>query len=58
MSDRKPGWWDDYIGPGKPIDTSSFFVIALNNIGGCHGSTGPTSINPETGEQWGLTSHW
>ncbi len=53
MSDRKPGWWDDYIGPGKPIDTSRFFVIALNNIGGCHGSTGPTSINPETGEQWG-----
>ena len=51
--DRKPGWWDFYIGPGKPIDTSRFFVVSLNNIGGCHGSTGPRSINPETGEPWG-----
>lgn len=51
--DRKPGWWDAYIGPGKPIDTRHFFVVALNNIGGCHGSTGPTSINPETGRPWG-----
>lgn len=51
--DRKPGWWDSYIGPGKPIDTNRFFVVALNNLGGCHGSTGPRSINPETGQPWG-----
>lgn len=51
--DKKPGWWDHYIGPGKPIDTNRFFVVSLNNIGGCHGSTGPRSINPETGEVWG-----
>jgi homoserine O-acetyltransferase/O-succinyltransferase len=51
--ERKPGWWDACIGPGKPIDTNRFFVVSLNNIGGCHGSTGPTSINPETGKPWG-----
>lgn len=51
--DRKPGWWDAYIGPGKAIDTRRFFVVSLNNIGGCHGSTGPQSINPATGEAWG-----
>ncbi|QFU77609.1 homoserine O-acetyltransferase [Halioglobus maricola] len=53
MDERKPGWWDECIGPGKPIDTDRFFVVSLNNIGGCHGSTGPTSINPETGKPWG-----
>ncbi|MDX9873846.1 MAG: homoserine O-acetyltransferase [Spongiibacteraceae bacterium] len=53
LDDAKPGWWDHYIGPGKPIDTNRFFVVSLNNIGGCHGSTGPTSINPETGRPWG-----
>lgn len=51
--ERKPGWWDAYIGPGKPIDTSLFFVVSLNNLGGCHGSTGPTSLNPGTGRPWG-----
>ncbi len=51
--DKKPGWWDECIGPGKPIDTNRFFVVSLNNIGGCHGSTGPSSINPDTGKPWG-----
>ncbi|TCO75307.1 homoserine O-succinyltransferase MetX [Chromatocurvus halotolerans] len=51
--DRKPGWWEECIGPGKPIDTRRFFVVSLNNIGGCHGSTGPASINPGTGQPWG-----
>lgn len=51
--DRKPGWWEECIGPGKPIDTRRFFVVSLNNIGGCHGSTGPASINPATGQPWG-----
>ncbi|WP_111498080.1 MULTISPECIES: homoserine O-succinyltransferase MetX [Marinobacter] len=51
--ERKPGWWDSCIGPGKPIDTDRFFVVSLNNLGGCHGSTGPNSTNPETGRCYG-----
>lgn len=51
--DKKPGWWDSAIGPGKAIDTNKFFVVCLNNLGGCKGSTGPTSINPETGKHYG-----
>ena len=47
------GWWDNMAGPGKPIDTDRFFVVGLNNLGGCHGSTGPSSINPETGQPYG-----
>jgi homoserine O-acetyltransferase/O-succinyltransferase len=52
-TDAKPGWWDNCIGPGKPIDTNKFYVVCLNNLGGCAGSTGPTSINPETGTWYG-----
>ena len=51
--DGKPGWWSGYIGPGKAIDTDHFFVVCSNNLGGCRGSTGPTSINPETGRVFG-----
>jgi len=51
--DRKPGWWETCIGPGKPIDTRRFFVVSPNNIGSCKGSTGPATINPETGRPYG-----
>lgn len=51
--DRKLGWWDNCIGPGRPLDTTRFFVVSLNNPGGCAGSTGPASLNPQTGRAWG-----
>ena len=47
------GWWDNMIGPGKPLDTNRFFVVGVNNLGSCFGSTGPQSINPDTGKPWG-----
>jgi len=53
QGDDKVGWWDNMIGPEKPIDTNKQFVVCLNNLGGCHGTTGPTSINPETNKVYG-----
>ncbi|MBI2316442.1 MAG: homoserine O-acetyltransferase [Betaproteobacteria bacterium] len=47
------GWWDNMVGPGKPLDTDKFFVLGVNNVGGCFGSTGPASINPKTGKPFG-----
>ncbi|MFN9504545.1 MAG: homoserine O-acetyltransferase [Rubrivivax sp.] len=47
------GWWDNLVGPGKPLDTNRFFVIGINNLGSCFGSTGPMHINPATGRVWG-----
>lgn len=51
--DKYPGWWDNMVGPGKPVDTDRFFVVGVNNLGGCAGSSGPLSINPQTGSPYG-----
>lgn len=50
---KSEGWWHNMVGPGKPVDTQRFFVIGVNNIGSCFGSTGPTHVNPATGQPWG-----
>lgn len=54
LDDSKPGWWDGIIGPGKALDTNRYFVICANMLGGCQGTTGPGSIDPETGQRFGL----
>lgn len=54
-SDDSPGWWEEMVGPGRPIDTEHWFVVCCNVLGGCHGSTGPASTNPATGEPYALS---
>ncbi len=53
--DKKPGWWNDMVGPGKAFDTNKYFVVCTNCIGGCSGSTGPRSINPDTGKRFNMS---
>jgi len=52
--DPKPGWWEAMVGPGRPIDSDRWFVLCVNSLGSCMGSTGPASINPESGQPWRL----
>ena len=53
INDKKPGWWDACIGPNKPFDTNKFFIVSLNNLGGCMGSTGPNTLDKKTGNEYG-----
>ncbi|MEE8389090.1 MAG: homoserine O-acetyltransferase [Acidiferrobacterales bacterium] len=53
MEDKKPGWWENIVGPGKTVDTNRFYVVSCNNLGGCFGSSGPSSIDPKTGKPFG-----
>lgn len=53
MEDEKPGWWENIVGPGKTVDTNRFYVVSCNNLGGCFGSSGPSSIDPKTGKPFG-----
>ncbi len=55
LTDKKPGWWNNLIGPGKAVDTNKFFVLCANVLGGCQGSTGPSSLDPRTGRPYGIT---
>ena len=52
--DSSPGWWEPMVGPGRPVDTSKYFVICINSLGSCFGSTGPASIDPETSHAYGI----
>ena len=54
-ADPTPGWWEEMVGPGKPLDTHHFYVVCVNSLGSCFGSTGPASINPDTGKPYALT---
>lgn len=54
VGSEQPGWWDEMVGPGKPVDTDRFFVICPNLLGGCRGTTGPSSVNPATGTSYAL----
>jgi homoserine O-acetyltransferase/O-succinyltransferase len=55
LADKKPGWWNNLIGPGKAVDTNKYFVLCANVLGGCQGSTGPSSLDPATGHPYGIT---